>query len=301
MSFHFTPCPSLVSHQTQLICFTNNWCELFIELFILLFDFFCECVDWQTNRILICILFCICYNQVMENKKTLWFKILATILFATAICIMYIYVIARGDLPHDALCYACIFLSFIFSLLFIRRNSKSTFITIALGINVISDYFLVYNLSDENMIPGLCVFLIAQLFYFLYTFFLTKKLWVRLLNIFSRVVICLVLCLTLTPVLYLGVLENLTIIYITNFIISLIFLFTDIKSEWFKIIGFTLFILCDLLVGLYFGGDFIELPSAVENFLYLQDWSFILYIPGNFIISLSTVWKFGRKQTPQTI
>ena len=205
---------------------------------------------------------------------------------------MYLYVCISKHDPYNALSFACVGAAFILSLIFINKSPKKILITIALGVNVIADYFLVLMPSEENKLIGLCIFLVVQFAYFIYTVFLPKNPGVKVTWIAIRALLCLLVGLIVPRFITLGTIEMLGLIYIVNSFVTLVNLLCYIKFEWLTFIGFLLFFICDIFVGLTNGGaDLIGITGKFLELFYQYDFAFFFYIPGIFTIALSSVWE----------
>lgn len=236
--------------------------------------------------------------MAMENKKVNGFKIFASILFAILILGAYGYVIWKGEpWGKNYLSYGAIGLCFAFSLIFLTKNSKKVFITLALACNVAADYFLVFAPSEKHKLIGLCVFLGMQLFYFCYTLAIQKSNVARAINFALRLSVCLAAILLLPRYATLKTIELLAVIYIANSLVTLFVMLCHFKTEWLAFFGMLLFILCDVCVGLTNGGiEFFHIPAGkFVEFITTHDVAFWFYTPGVFLISLSSVWAKNKK------
>ena len=235
----------------------------------------------------------------MKNKKINGFKIFASILFAILILGAYGYVIWKGE-PWDRsyLSYGAIGLCFIFSVLFLTKNAKKTFITLALACNVAADYFLVFEPSEKHKLIGLCIFLGMQLFYFCYTLAVQKNNFARAINFALRLSVCLAAILILPRFATLQTIELLAAIYIANSFITWLVMIFHFKTEWLACFGMLLFIACDVCVGFNNGAlEILHIPATSKfiEFITTHDVAFWLYTPGVFFISLSSVWTKNKK------
>ena len=238
----------------------------------------------------------LCYYNNMKEKKVSVFKVILTVLFAAAIFAGYFYVIFGKFTPEmkiqpEHIRYALVGACFVFSLLFTRLSAKKIFITVALAINVAADYFLILAPSDENKLVGLCVFCGVQFMYFLYTLYLNKSIGLKVINMAVRVGLCLLAYFLVPNYFTVGTLEIVAMMYIINFAVSLVFFLFYIKSEWLLFLGFLLFFICDIFVGLTNGGiDILGITGAAADFLRTYDIAFYSYVPGLFFIASSSVW-----------
>lgn len=228
----------------------------------------------------------------MEKKKVNVFKLLISIIFAVAILGAWGFVIWKGE-PFDKkyLSYGAIALCFLFSLLFIRKMSKKVLITFALAANVAADYFLVFStLTEQYKFLGVCIFCGAQFFYLLYTLSLAKGNGERVINLGTRVALCLIAYFILPRYVTLTLLEMIAVMYAINFVVTILFTLFHIKTEWLTLLGLILFLLCDLHIGLVNGGmELLNITGEFADFLLARDWAYYVYIPGVFLISLSSV------------
>lgn len=239
----------------------------------------------------------------MEKKKGLIFKVFMTILFAALVFGAY-FLIIFWEIPADIglkqsyLYYGIVCACFLFSLLFIRKDAKKILLTLALAVHVAADYFLILMPSEKNTFIGLCVFCGAQFVYFVYTLFVNKSIGMRILNIATRVALCLVAYFVLPLYFTLGTLELIAVMYIINALITLLTFLFYIKSQWLLFIGFLLFFACDIFVGLTSGGAVIlGITGKFLEILATYPLAFYCYVPGIFLIASSSVWE--RKKEAQ--
>ena len=228
----------------------------------------------------------------MENKKINLLKMIVSCVFAFAILGAYAYHIWKGE-PFDRpyLYYGAVGLCMLFSLLFVKSNIKKILITLALMLTVVADYFLVFNATDANKAIGLYVFCGVQFVYLIYSLVITKNNFARALNFGSRAGLSVAAILILPRYLTLTTMQIVAVIYIINALITLITLAVHMKTEWLTFIGFLLFMICDVAIGLTNGGaEIIGISGGLIDFLNTYDIAFFCYIPGLFLISLSSVW-----------
>ena len=233
----------------------------------------------------------------MEKKRD-YFKIIMSIIFSIAILGAYVYVIWKGEIDptHPYLYYGTTCASFLLSLIFLTKCNKKILITIALCLNVAADYFLVFNPTIANaQIIGLSIFCGVQFVYLIYSLTLNKGNGVRVLNVAVRVALCLGAYLILPMYFTLGWLEMIAVFYIINFLTNLIFFAIHIKTEWLLFVGYFLFLLCDLSIGMVNGGiDALGLAGTeFAEILLTYNFAFYFYVPGTLLISLSSV--FAKK------
>lgn len=232
----------------------------------------------------------------MDKVKKPIFKIVMSVLFSALVLSAYLYVCIKGDLDRPYLSYGCIIACFLLSLLFIGKSSKKIFITLALAANVAADYFLVFDATEENKIIGVSIFLGVQFFYLLYSLSLTKAIGLKIMDIALRVALCLIVYFVVPKYVTLSTLEMLSLMYIANSFVTLLSILVHIKTEWVTFIGFLLFFVCDIFVGLTNGGaDILNISGSFVDFIFKYDIAFYTYIPGVLLISLSSVWAKASK------
>ena len=233
----------------------------------------------------------------MEKKRVFVFRILMTILFSGAVLAAFFYSIFGEFSPDmkvrpEYLAYACPCLCFLFSLLFIRKDTKKLFLTLALAVTVAADYFLLLSAPTENNnFIGVCIFCGVQFVYFVYTLFLNQSIGTRIFNIATRVALCLVAYFVLPMYLTLGTIELIALMYIINFFVSLLVMFVHIKTEWLTLLGYFVFFVSDIFVGLQNGGAaMIGITGPFLEFVQNFDIAFYTYIPSQLIIAISSGW-----------
>lgn len=241
----------------------------------------------------------------MKNNKISAFKIIMSIMFAILVFGAYFYFIfgnfplkiSKFEVEPQYLSFACICICFLFSLMFIRKSPKKILITLALAANVAADYFLVLFPLPENKLTGVCIFCGVQFFYLIYTLVLNRGRGTRIVNIATRVALCLLIYFILPNYIVLSTLELVSLMYIANFFVSLLVFLLHIKTEKLLFLGFLLFFACDIFVGLTNGGaSFIPMNAAFLNFIFSYDIAFYCYIPGVFFVALSSMWAKKKKQ-----
>jgi len=232
----------------------------------------------------------------MENKKSIIFKVLMSIIFALGVFGMLAYVVAcqilKKSCPSNILIFACIGACFIFSLMFVKIKNKNLLITLALAVNVVADYFLVLMPSEKNKLIGLCVFCGVQFIYLIYSLMLSKGVGLKIFNIALRVTLCLLAYFILPRYITLASsLEMIAVMYILNSFVTLLVLLCNLKTQWLMFFGFLLFFVCDIFVGFTNGGiEILNITGPFVEFLAKYDMTLYCYVPGIYLIALHSVW-----------
>lgn len=232
--------------------------------------------------------------MVFKNKI---FKTVMSIVFGGIILFLYIFLTTHSTTTYRHLYYACIVLSFLLALLFLRPTLKNICLTAALFFACCADYCLILNFSVTNMpsdqIYGMLAFCALQVCFAVYTWFLLQRQSLRIAMLTARLLASLCVIIIL-PLIGLGLLEILSVIYILNFLITIVVTSCQARTEWLTLIGMISFFICDIFVGLNNGGSAI---LGLKNVAWLtaHDYSFYFYVPGIFIIALSSVWGNKKK------
>ncbi len=218
-------------------------------------------------------------------------KIVLSILFGGLVMGLYLFLATHSTYTYRGLYYACIVLSFIFAFIFVRRNSKQISLTAALLFACCADYFLILNFvvsrSTTDQVFGMLAFCGLQICFAIYTWFLIKSLQWRIGMVIIRAAVSCLVAIIL-PLLHLGLLEILSVVYFFNFFITIIIVACHAKSEWLTLVGMISFFICDIIIGLTNGGGAILGINTV--WLASGDYAFFFYVPGIFLIALSSVW-----------
>ncbi|MBR3414449.1 hypothetical protein IKG73_00300 [Candidatus Saccharibacteria bacterium] len=184
----------------------------------------------------------------------------------------------ENEVITTTLKYGGLVLCFIYTLVYSR---KDVFLVIALGLTVIADGILIYNNASEI---GVLVFIFVQMAHFLR---------------FSRIraISPILPILASALVIILGMLQK---EIPTMFILAIsygILMFTNIFEAfcWYResrsaaakyaLIGFILFFICDLFVGLSFVTTTTTLPHTVTLFANYMAWVF--YLPSQVFLAFS--------------
>lgn len=236
----------------------------------------------------------------MKTNKLSIIKIVTCVVFAILVFGVFFYRIF-GTLPADFalkiqhLDFICVGLCFLFALLFVRLDLKKILIALMLALCVAADYFLIYDPKEEYRLIGLCILSGAQAVLLVYTLALNKGNGRRVINIASRVAICLVAYFVLPEYFTLDLLQIIYMMNLLNFFVSLIVVLINIKKEWLLFLGLLLLILCDVVVGLKNGGlDLFGITGPFADFLNSYELEFYLFIPGLFLTAHSSA--FSKKK-----
>ena len=187
--------------------------------------------------------------------------------------IMYItfLILDLNNIESSFIKYLIIILNFIFGLTYFffildkeKRKNKIPLL-FSLLFTIFSDYFLLINRNYDLFIYGVIIFIIVQLLYLIFNI-INNSLNIKeiILNIIIRIILSLI---TLVIVYFLfkdlfTLLNILVIIYFINLLINFLTSLSYLKRNSLNIylsLGFFLFILCDLNVGLYnLNGSYIS-------------------------------------------
>lgn len=199
--------------------------------------------------------------------------------------------------PYDPvfLKYACVVLCFVaacVSVILNRGKRDAVFLALALGFTVISDLFI-FVINDFYEV-GLATFIVAQTLYFC-RLYVGRKRWY--ISLAVRIAVAAVAVGVALAKLGGGLLVAEVCIYFTmlvaNLVDALVLCRRDRRFILFAI-GLSLFVCCDICVGLFNFGKVlsVKIPTALYNFARYGMWSF--YVPSQMLIVLSGAIK-GKK------
>ena len=235
----------------------------------------------------------------MNLLKNNIFKIVLSCFFASAFLALYLPFCIKGNLFRGWLAYSCILLSFVFSLVFVRLTAKKVLVTCALAVNCVADYFLILHLNKTNQLIGVIVFCVVQFVYAIYTFVIIKRTCLKIAMIVSRVVLSALAAILVPLLVKGGALETLSVIYITNALVTLVVFVFKFKNEWLTFVGFLLYFVCDVLIGLSNGAaKYFGITEKMLKLITAHNYAMYLYLPGIFLIALSSVWEFSKGSIP---
>lgn len=221
--------------------------------------------------------------------KSKVFKIGMSVFFTLVVGALFLYVCIRGDLKNNLLSFLCSGLSFLLSLVFLKLTAKKIFLTTALAINVVADYFLVFSQVEKLRIVGLIALCVVQLIYLIYSLLLVKGVGIRITSLGFRVALCLCVALLLPKYIPLETFEMIQIMILLNFFVSTISLGYDWINEWITFAGFSLVLI---------SYTFVILSKIVPDLLdtFSGTIAFYFYVPGILVIALSSVWENSKNR-----
>lgn len=232
--------------------------------------------------------------QLVKKKDNLLpiFFIIGSILFFLAIAFV-----------KDESCKFVYFFSIVFCLLFVLisvflKNKNYLFIA-AMFFTVLADVFLVL-VEPQNKSMGMFFFSFVQIFYFV-ILFLKESKKLKTVHIITRAVFIVIVQIIAILVLKekTDFLSLISMFYYTNLILNLIFSFFEIKTNFYLVIGFLLFLCCDTIIGLQVAsGAYLAIQES--SFIYkiiFTDFNlaWLFYFPSQVFLSLSATNSFGVK------
>lgn len=219
------------------------------------------------------------------NKKINYY-FLSIFIIELIIYISFLYLEFNKNNINNYLKYSLIIINFLFGLIYLIKNyfKEKLFLVLGLFFTIESDYFLLFKNSNKEYCIGISIFIIVQLMYFIYNF-LSNKLYLNeiIIEIIIRIFLIIVSLIFVYYFLnkYFNLVNVLAISYFINLLINFlecIFFFKrNKKRNIILIIGFLLFILCDLSVGLYN----LKLIDAFKHLMW------IAYAPSQFLLLYS--------------
>ena len=231
----------------------------------------------------------------MNLRENIFFKI-SSALFVLVECVCWYLMLFESDVNNELVKFLSIVLAVVFSLLYFKPNGVSSiFLSLAFALTALADYFLAYS-TPIKKVPGVFVFCFVQIFYFLYLFSSCKSKKISTVHLITRCVVVAIAITALFAVVGKRVdfLSFISLFYIANLVVNAIFAYVQ-KGELLFAIGLTLFICCDIIVGL---------NAAINEYIFLSresiwyklafsdfDLAWFFYLPSQVIIALSIALK----------
>lgn len=221
------------------------------------------------------------------NKEKIIYLSLTLIQF-----ILFLLLFINHNLPMNIINFSSIIFCFIATLLLFKKEENNIYQLLAITFTLIADVFLTLLGSHHTL--AMFFFTIVQIFYLLRILLLTNSNREKKINLISRLTLTIFLLLIAVIVLKnkINSLIVISLIYYSNFIITLIFAFKHYKQNKLLAIGLLLFIICDTMIGLYEITSIFNLNS--DNFIYIITHTSI-NIPWVFYIPAQTILVYSIK------
>ena len=123
----------------------------------------------------------------------------------------------------------------------------------------------------------------------IYTLLLNKSIGARVVNIAVRVALVLCVWFILPTYVELDTYQLMSLIYLSNFLVSLGVFLVHIKTQWLLFLGFLL-VFVSALISFFVNGGIALFGLSGLNFLLDFDYAFLFYIPGLFLIASASAW-----------
>lgn len=239
----------------------------------------------------------------LKNKK-LWI-LLPTFLIAELCLWLIILFHSNSALELSIFCFSAVALAFLFALCFLKKDIGVLLLVGGLLCTVGADAFLVLtqNLTYARQVAGMSFFSVAQLAYFAYLFWKTESKKMRIAHGIVRGIAVIVAETVMLIVLgkNADALSVLSLFYIANLAVSVVFAYMQGKKSLLFAIGLTLFLCCDLFVGFSMAiGEYIQIAetSLFYKIIY-ADFNFIwfFYLPSQACIASYTALQSEKIRT----
>jgi hypothetical protein len=188
------------------------------------------------------------------------------------------------NIPNTILTYSIIFLNLILGIyaLITYKDKDAILSTCALFFTLVSDTFLIFT---EYKIPALITFSLVQSFYMIKVKDLTSQFKITYFDIARAIVVFA--STTLMLLISVDLLVTITAFYFVMLVFNFIDSIKLFKNIWLLPVGFLLFILCDVFVGL----GFLEIDLNIHfNII----WFF--YTPSQVLLTLSIFYAHKSKK-----
>ncbi len=233
------------------------------------------------------------------KKRTIPISIFLSIELGLYILILFFpNVLPKAD--FIAIVAACAFACW-----FLKPTFPNILLNVGLVATVCADTFLVLlspPLTTAKQLAGVAFFSVTQIAYCIYLLFTENRKSVRKIHLIVRgaaiVASEIVLCLVLKE--KIDLLSVLSLFYVANLAVNAVFAFAQGRKGILLGSGLTLFLCCDLFVGLSIAiGEYIQI--AESSWLYqliFSDFNFIwfFYLPSQTILAVFTAMKHTEKK-----
>lgn len=229
---------------------------------------------------------------IRKNDRLLW---ALSGVFLALEGLIAVQLFAGHPKDYARLQFSSIVLAFFFCFVFFDSSKSYIFTQLGLFFTLISDYFLILDNAEKKTLAML-FFSCAQIFYFLRIYFEDGCCNRKKLHFILR--IYLSLCAMLLTVAVLGAkcdaLATISIFYFTNLLLNVVFSYLNFKKSPILAVGLSLFLLCDITVGIsalsmYFPTDESSLIFKLINPGFDLTWAF--YLPSQALIAISLLPK----------
>lgn len=185
-----------------------------------------------------------------------------------------------------AIKYFGIVLCFLYSLTNIGEGKNSLFLCLALLFTLVADWFLL--VKNNNYVFGVCSFIVAQIIYCVRLIDDNVKIK-RIIAI--RIPLIIVLLIALYFFKLLDTLTFLVVIYFVDLLCNTIDGYSlfgkSVENKLFAI-GMTLFVLCDISVGLNNLSSYVDI-SSIRGLVKIANFAmWVFYLPSQTLIALSS-------------
>lgn len=226
-------------------------------------------------------------------------NIIASAIFASIELVLLILIETLNDFQViPILQYISIGLCLAFSLIFIKADKFNLFISTGLLLTLGADTFLVM-ISPQNKLAGMIFFLAAQIVYCSYLMLKNKNKKVNIINLSIRIVGSILISIIAYLVLKdaFDALSLVSSVYIFNELVNIVFSFFTFGENKLFSIGFVLFFVCDIFIGLSAAnGVYLQISSSLASAISngLLAWAF--YVPSQTLIALNTSLRLKKDE-----
>ena len=221
----------------------------------------------------------------------------------TELCLWLAILFFTSGLSSRLCSFFAILLAFLFGLRFFKPDADLLLLCSALLFTVAADCFLVLpsKLEYRFQIVGTGLFCFTQIFYFLYLFFKTESKKMRIIHAAVRACAVVLAEIAVVCVLQddLDFLSVLSLFYVANLAVSVVFAYMQGLERLPFAIGLTLFLCCDLFVGLSVAiGSYIQVAeSSLLYKIVFADFNFVwfFYLPSQTLLATYVALQSEKK------
>lgn len=221
----------------------------------------------------------------------------------TELCLWIAILFFTSGLSSRLCSFFSILLAFLFGLRFFKPDADLLLLCSGLLFTVAADCFLVLPspLEYKFQVVGTGLFCITQMFYFVYLLLNTEGKKMRIIHAVVRASAVVIAEIAVICVLRenLDVLSVLSLFYVANLAVSVAFAYTQGLERLPFAIGLTLFLCCDLFVGLSVAiGSYIQVAeSSLLYKIVFADFNFVwfFYLPSQVLLATYVALQSEKK------
>lgn len=239
---------------------------------------------------------------MLESFKNLSLsKKILVLLFLIIELVLFVLIQIPDQEYFSIFCFLSVGVTWFFACLNFKKSLHNILIIAGLFATLCADVFLVL-FDPINQIMGMVFFNIAQIIYFVLIFSKANSKREKVVHLIVRacaLVLMLIICWLVLKE-KTDFLSMISIFYITNLVLNIVFSIVHERKVSLFSIGLILFLMCDLLVGFQMAMDVylnISQNSLIYKIIHSEiKWAWVFYVPAQTLIALSLAFRKTNKE-----